>query len=96
LCLVLPCSFAFVTYAEKRDAGDAATEMDGKEIDGRVIKAKIARPRPPRDFGGGGGYRGGGGGYRGGGGHGASSVALCCTISAHRWPFDRVALNVNV
>ena len=60
-------SFAFVTYEEKRDAEDAADGMDGKEIDGRVIKANIARPRPPRGAGGGGGGGGGfGGGDRGG------------------------------
>jgi hypothetical protein len=81
-------SFAFVTFDDKKDAEDAANSMDGKEMDGRVVKANIARPRPPRNYGGGGGGgyggggRGGGGGY-GGGGYGGGGYDRYIRTVAH-------------
>ncbi len=51
--------FAFVTFVERRDAEDAAEEMNEyhfltagsyqarREIHGRLIKVNIAKPRPP-------------------------------------------------
>ena len=65
-----------MTFDNPKDANEAADAMDGKEMDGRTVKCNIARPRPPRDYGGGGrgGYGGGGGGGYGGGGGGGGSA----------------------
>lgn len=66
--------FAFVTMGSPEDAQKAVEKFQGYSLEGRPIAVNIARPReerPPRQFGGGGGFRGGrggGGGYRGGGG----------------------------
>lgn len=76
--------FAFVEMANREGGQEAVKNLNGKEIDGRVVTVDEARPqvkKPPRDrdgggFGGGGGGFGGGGGggggrpYRGGGGGG--------------------------
>ena len=56
--------FGFVTFVSEDDANNAISEMDGKELDGRVIVVNIARERTPRPRGGG----NGGGGNGGGGG----------------------------
>jgi len=67
--------FGFVTFANTEDA-QRALEMDGQELDGRVIGVSVARENRggPGGGGGGGGRRGGGGGGRfdrhGGGGGG--------------------------
>ena len=67
--------FGFVTFANDADAMNAISEMDGMQLDGRMIKVNEAQERQ-RDGGGsrhgGGGYGGGGGrgGYGGGGGRG--------------------------
>ena len=61
--------FAFVEMGSDAEAQKAVSELNGKELDGRVLTVNEARPReerPRRDFGGGGGPRGGGGGDRGG------------------------------
>lgn len=47
--------FGFVTFVNDDDAQKAIEEMDGKELDGRVIKVNEARERAPRGGGGGGG-----------------------------------------
>lgn len=64
-----PRGFAFITFEDRRDASEAAREMDGKELDGRRIGCNVAKPRPPLEGGPRGGDRGGdrGGGSRGGG-----------------------------
>jgi RNA recognition motif-containing protein len=58
--------FGFVEMPSKNEAQTAITEMDGKDLKGRVISVNEARPRTNR--GGGGRRRGGFGG--GGGGRG--------------------------
>jgi RNA recognition motif-containing protein len=53
-----PRGFAFVEYQTEEDAARAIELLNGKEIAGRKIRvdeAKERAPRPPRDFGGGGG-----------------------------------------
>ena len=80
-----PRGFAFVEMATAEGAQQALQELDGSELDGRMLRINEARerdPRGPRSFGGprpegggpgGGGYGrppGGGGGYGGGGGGG--------------------------
>jgi cold-inducible RNA-binding protein len=65
--------FGFVTFDEGDAADTAAQEMDGAELDGRVLRVNEAQDRG-RGGGGGGGGRGGrdggGRGGRGGGGGG--------------------------
>lgn len=57
--------FGFVTMADSSAAAAAAAAMDGKNLDGRVIRVNEAQERSdgdrPRGGGGGGGYGGGGG-----------------------------------
>ncbi|VDM49110.1 unnamed protein product [Toxocara canis] len=66
-----PPLFAFVTFKNKDEANDALKEMDNAYIGRNKIRVATAHPprqpgdRPPRRYGGGGGY--GGGGYGGGG-----------------------------
>ncbi len=62
--------FGFVTMGTDEAAKAAATEMDGKPIDGRTVKVSEAQERPARPGGFGGGREGGGGGGGGGGGYG--------------------------
>ncbi|MFW6051647.1 MAG: RNA recognition motif domain-containing protein [Myxococcota bacterium] len=59
--------FGFVTFSEDAAADAAMGEMNGAELDGRMIKVDEARERQGGGGGGGRG-RGGGGGFRGGGG----------------------------
>ncbi|CAN0504233.1 unnamed protein product, partial [Ectocarpus sp. 12 AP-2014] len=64
-----PPGFAFVWFADDRDATDAVREIDGRSIAGREWRVEIvSRDRGPPGGGYGGG--GGGGGYGGGGGGG--------------------------
>jgi hypothetical protein len=70
-----PRGFGFVTFEDERDAADAITGLDGKDLCGREIRVNKSTPKgqgPSRGGGGGYGDRGGGGGYadRGGGGYG--------------------------
>jgi len=57
--------FAFVEMGSDAEAQKAIADLNGKELDGRVLTVNEARPReerPRRDFGGGGdrgGKRGG-------------------------------------
>jgi RNA recognition motif-containing protein len=71
--------FAFVEYAERKDAEEAIKKFDGQLFMGRPLAVSEARARedrgpggPPRPGGYGGprpgGFSGGGGGYSGGGG----------------------------
>ncbi|KQJ96556.1 glycine-rich RNA-binding protein 1 [Brachypodium distachyon] len=69
--------FGFVTYTSAEEAGAAITGMDGKDLQGRIVRVSYAHDRGSRaGVGVGGGYggigyNGGGGGYtRGGGGGG--------------------------
>ncbi len=45
--------FGFVTFENAQSASDAITAMDGREMDGRVIRVNEAKERPPqqRHFG---------------------------------------------
>ena len=40
--------FAFVEMAEQSTAQEAIDQLNGREVDGRVIKVAEARPRRPR------------------------------------------------
>nr|CAB3456518.1 unnamed protein product [Digitaria exilis] len=68
--------FGFVTYTSTEEATNAITGMDGKDLQGRIVRVSYAHDRGSRAGGGGyggGGYSGGGyGGYGGGGGGGYS------------------------
>lgn len=57
-----PRGFGFVSFEARGSAEDAIREMDGVELDGRVIK--VNEPRPRGETGGGGGGRGGGRGHQ--------------------------------
>lgn len=56
--------FGFVEMGSDQEAQAAIQALDGKEIDGRVLKVNEARPREERGGGGGRGGYGGGGGRR--------------------------------
>ena len=62
--------FAFVEMANKNEAEQAISALNGTELNGRAMNVNEARPKP--QGGGGGGFRpgGGGGGGRGRGGNG--------------------------
>jgi len=62
--------FGFVEMPSKDEAQTAITEMNGKDLKGRVLNVNEAQPRTERRGGRGGGGRGGGGGGRRGGGGG--------------------------
>jgi len=47
--------FGFVSFENGADADNAVEGMDGKTLDGRMIKVNEARERAPRGGGGGGG-----------------------------------------
>ena len=61
--------FGFVEFASAEEGKAAIAALDGKEIEGRMLKVNEARPKESGGFGGGGG-RGGDRGGRGGGGGG--------------------------
>ncbi len=80
--------FAFVEFSTSEAAQQALQELDGQDLDGRMLRINEAREREsrgaggggggggPRPGGGGGGFSrpsGGGGGYGGGGGGGGYS-----------------------
>jgi RNA recognition motif-containing protein len=58
--------FGFVEMDD--GAEEAIAKMNGASFQGRTLTVNEAKPREPRQGGGGGGY--GGGGHRGGGGYG--------------------------
>ena len=58
--------FGFVEYEDSDAATKAIEEVNGKELEGRVLVVNEARPQERRGGGGGGG--GGRGGFGGGGG----------------------------
>ncbi len=54
--------FGFVTFVDEANNQKAIDQLDGKELDGRIINVNEARPRedkPHRDFGGSRGDNGG-------------------------------------
>ena len=53
--------FGFVEMPNQEEAGRAIEELNGKNLQGREIRASEAKPRESRESGGG-GYRSGGGG----------------------------------
>lgn len=61
--------FGFVEMNNDQEGDNAIAALNGSEIDGRTLNVNVARPRPERSMGGGGG-RGAGGGGRGGYGGG--------------------------
>ncbi|CAN6210061.1 unnamed protein product [Urochloa humidicola] len=68
--------FGFVTYTSTEEAAAAIAGMDGKDLQGRIVRVSYAHDRGSRAGGGGyggGGYGGGGygGGGYGGGGYGS-------------------------
>ena len=69
-----PRGFAFVEMANRNEAEQAISALNGTELNGRALNVNEARPKPQGGGGGGGGYRGGGnsggGGGRGGRGGG--------------------------
>ncbi|XP_039140996.1 glycine-rich RNA-binding protein 2, mitochondrial-like [Dioscorea cayenensis subsp. rotundata] len=65
--------FGFVTFESGEEASGAISGLDGKDLDGRLIRVNHANDRTGGFRGGGyggGGYGGGAGGYGGGGGGG--------------------------
>ncbi len=62
--------FGFVEMSSDDEADAVMKELDGKEVDGRMVRVSEARPQENGGGGGGGGGGGYGGGGRGGGGGG--------------------------
>jgi cold-inducible RNA-binding protein len=63
--------FGFVEMSTEQEAADAITKFNGADFEGRSITVNEARPKAPREGGGGGGRGfGGGGGGRDRGGRG--------------------------
>jgi len=64
-----PRGFGFVTFANRPDAEDAISKMEGAQLDGRTIRVSESKPRGegssdnPRSGGSAQGGRGGGGGF---------------------------------
>lgn len=58
--------FGFVTFTSSEDAQRAISELDGNEVDGRVVRVNEAEDKRRGGGGGGGGRRDGGRGGRGG------------------------------
>ena len=57
--------FGFVEMSSSEEANEAASKLNGRELDGRQLRVEVAKPKTS----GGGGFGGGGrGGYGGGGG----------------------------
>lgn len=52
--------FGFVTMSSAEEANAAVAALNEQELDGRKMLVNVARPKAPREFGGG---NGGGGGY---------------------------------
>jgi RNA recognition motif-containing protein len=66
--------FGFVEMTSREEGDSVISALNGKEMNGQVLKVNEARPKTPGG-GGGGGFRGGGGGggYRDGGGGGGGN-----------------------
>jgi RNA recognition motif-containing protein len=60
-----PRGFGFITMSSAEEAQKAIEIMNGKEMDGRALTVKVAKPREERTGGGGGRREYGGGGSRG-------------------------------
>jgi RNA recognition motif-containing protein len=54
--------FGFVEMSTDEEADNVVKNLDGQEVDGRMVRVSVARPP---ENGGGGSNRGGGGGYGG-------------------------------
>jgi len=65
-----PRGFAFVEMANKSEAEQAISALNGTELNGRALNVNEARPKPAGGGGGRGGFGGGGGHKDGGGGRG--------------------------
>jgi RNA recognition motif-containing protein len=59
--------FGFVEMATAEEATKAASQLNGRELDGRQLRVEVAKPK---SAGSGGGFGGGRGGYGGGSGRG--------------------------
>ncbi|CAN8264853.1 unnamed protein product [Cochlearia groenlandica] len=62
--------FGFVTFTSAEEASSAIQALDGRDLNGRIVKVNYANERPSSGGFGGGGYGGGSGGGYGGGGYG--------------------------
>ena len=60
--------FGFVEMSSAEEATKAASQLNGRELDGRQLRVEVAKPKT--NGGGGGGFGGNRGGYGGGGGRG--------------------------
>ncbi len=60
--------FGFVTFSKDEDGKTAISQMDGTNLDGKIIKVNEAQEKSPRGGDRSGGFFGGGRGGRGGGG----------------------------
>lgn len=58
--------FGFVEMSSEEEANQAIEQLNEQELDGRVIKVNIAKPKEDRPRGGQGGFNRGGGSSRGG------------------------------
>lgn len=59
--------FAFVEMADRNEAENAISQLNGSQLDGRTLNVNEARPKPQGGFGGGASRSGNrGGGNRGG------------------------------
>jgi len=58
-----PRGFAFVEMADRDEANNAITELNGVDLEGRKVIVKKARPKAPQQGGGNRGGFGGGGRY---------------------------------
>lgn len=63
-----PRGFAFVEMTNAGEAEAAIAQLNGTELNGRVLNVNEARPKPTRSFGDSGGGYGGGRGRGSGGG----------------------------
>jgi RNA recognition motif-containing protein len=55
--------FGFVEMADEKEANEAIEQLEGADLDGKVIAVSKARPKAPNSGGGRSGGNGGGGNY---------------------------------
>jgi len=56
--------FGFVEMATGQEATQAVAQLNGRELDGRILKVEVAKPKTDASGAGGFGARGGRGGWR--------------------------------